>query len=65
MAAKVWMIPIPILYCYRGRGCRQYRSYYVTHVPSLSSFFSSRLVLSAKLIIRSMLLLSMMSLIQS
>ena len=23
VAAKVRMIPIPILYCYRGRECRQ------------------------------------------
>ena len=38
---------------------------YVTPLLSLSSFFSSRLVLSAKLIIKSMLLLFMMSLIES
>ena len=40
-------------------------SYSITPVSSFSSFFSSLLVLSAKLIIKSMLLLSMMSLIES
>ena len=38
---------------------------YVTPLSSFSSFYSSLLVLSAKLIIKSMLLLSMMLLMES
>ena len=64
VAANARMIPLPILFCHRGRGCRQQR-FYVTPVSSFSSFFSSLLVLSAKLIIKSMLLLSMMLLMES